>query len=1089
MAEKLIIPMIVLARNLKRPLQVPALNPNYKTALNSYLGKDSAPGAFNENILLESGVHLHFILPSALKHGTEAENANGEKVFDYTAVPDRFIVTRMLEKGGKVETECSIVESNFYSLNAAYAGSVTIPKFDDLRARHRYRYMGRCYNAKAGAPALTEEDGYFEKITAVGAGDPMFCAYYPSCKSVFGFYDNLDGVPPGSVLSYFVAGVYSNAANDIFHNVKTPDDMKTALSKYDLSADTGGAVCNSSVLFGAAAGIDISKESPVPLGEINIGVGKSSGEALSAVIKEIYYKNDAGMERFLTSVQYDTASEAAQPDGNFKIDDDIHFRGFTRTDSLENTYSLRLAKDMAKKELPLLSREYSDLVKLEHEIGKLRRELEYNRNSLYYLWEIYEGASSAREKQIIEIINPVISKITELRSLIYNKIADAATKRGKFQVMLKEHKAELELLQAQPFYYPADPVVMLFGEGMNRTYAFGEDGRFEADDSLYCLVKPLTCNIPNGELASYFKALSILPGLCENYKDLAVTALLLDSFNILPKLKLEPKINEKYSPVMINGNTLEAVTLLMHWETEFYPDYVGSNPENSVFKCGNTDYEYLGERMGGKKNCSGVTVLTPHGIYNLQDKLKKYLEYTNSPEAEALTEKIRDLAAVSQNLGGFNLSLTALKYSIQYPVDIDAKDSFSKKIAECIAPEETEFYEPKAERLAVCGNTQIFPLREGFFNISKLAITTTFGESRKIIDTNLDFKGTKFFSENLYPVKDSYCFFPLALTSRVRLSAYFAAAFSNTAVSSPLPGASPVIGIFMPDVLNRNLNVFSNLGESIGIMKTSYRVIGGKKRAVGRFVKSPLAPAEIDWRITDFISELNADSTAFEEVMAAIDEKLNLTLPLSQNNFIYGRALVLAEVSAELEFFGGCEWSKLDADIGKFNDIGLSEQKFNVYFGDKNRALDGVCCGFYNGFSKGFTAFGAENEKNSYLNAKPFSVSAKDGVKNVTLFFDPMLKVTINTGILPAAQIEIHAEHTDFSGLELMSAELNTVISTENEAELPDFTRGAVFKRYYPVLKGKSVNYEKLAIINPPAEIENAGKTIITDGLLIETDG
>lgn len=40
MADKMVIPMIVLARYLESPLLVPVLDPNYKTALRSYLGKD-----------------------------------------------------------------------------------------------------------------------------------------------------------------------------------------------------------------------------------------------------------------------------------------------------------------------------------------------------------------------------------------------------------------------------------------------------------------------------------------------------------------------------------------------------------------------------------------------------------------------------------------------------------------------------------------------------------------------------------------------------------------------------------------------------------------------------------------------------------------------------------------------------------------------------------------------------------------------------------------------------------------------------------------------------------------------------------------
>ena len=81
----------------------------------------------------------------------------------------------------------------------------------------------------------------------------MFSAYYPSCSSVFGFYDDLEGVPSDAVLTYFVLGYYSNSANDILNGVKTIDDMKIVLEKYHLSvSDEKMTACNTSVLFDLA---------------------------------------------------------------------------------------------------------------------------------------------------------------------------------------------------------------------------------------------------------------------------------------------------------------------------------------------------------------------------------------------------------------------------------------------------------------------------------------------------------------------------------------------------------------------------------------------------------------------------------------------------------------------------------------------------------------------------------------------------------------------------------------------------------------------------------------------------------------------
>lgn len=1087
MADKIVIPMIVLAHHLKNPLPVPVINPNYKTVLKSYLGKDGTPAAFNTNLLLKKGVHLHFILPSVFKKGQETTDERGGKTIEYPAVPDRYIVTRMYVKNSKIRTDCHIVESNFCSLDDTYSDSITIPKFDDLRTRRRFRYMGRSYSAMQPVPDPVGESGYLDKITAMGAGDPMFSAYYPSCSSVFGFYDSLEGVPADAVLTYVVMGLYSDPANDIFHGVTSADNMKEILANYNLSVVDGTVVCQSCMLLGVVGGIDLTKEHPVPVGEINIGIGKSSAEALSAIISEKYYKGKEGMERLLTSIQYDTADEAMQPDGNFKIDDDIHYRGFSRIDPIEKSYAIKLSKDLKKTDAKEMERQYFDLIFKEREIGRKRRLLEYKKNSLYYLWEIYEGASTERAKEIIGYMEPLMEEIGNLRKEICAGITNADVKKSALERLFSENEGEMDGTSCEPFYLPKDPAVMLFGEGMNRTYAFGEDGRFEDDNTLSCLTKPLTADITEDKILECFADLSYISGLWDEYREYLVSAVLLDTVNLQQELDMHPVISDKVSPIVYNGDPTEQVMLLMQWESVFFPDYTDADPKESVLLYGDTDYVYQGARSEHGIHSEGVAVLTPHGVYNLQDKLKKYLAcHSDSKEIAMLAGQIKDLAAISQSLGGFSIDLCALAYAYQFPIDIDPKDEYSQKVADCISPAETRFYEPAAERLAVRDNSQIFPLREGYFGLSKLAIVSTFGEQRKIIDDELAFKGKRYISENLQPVRDNLCFFPLMLTSAVRLLTYFVTAHDRAVISTPFPGASPVIGIFLPDMLNRNLNVFSGDSVSIGVLKTAYRKIDGKKTAVGRFIKSPDAPATIDPRIGKLIAVLTQDNSAFAEVMEAIDTKLNTTLPLSQNHFIFGRALVLAEVAVELEYYGAPEWSKKNEDIGRFDDVGLSKQEFPVMFGDRNRTTDGVCCGFTQDFTKGFAAFGMERQNAKYLNAPPFVINGSEGVKHVALLFDPMLKVTVNTGILPVKQLEICGEHVDFSEYELCAAELNTVISQQTQAQLPDFAKGKDYSIFYPKDADSGVVYEELKISNTAVSIGEIGETMVTDGMIVE---
>ena len=92
----LIIPMKVLVYRVKSDQDnVIALNPNSYT---STLIKNPTP--FNKNIHLPPGIHLHFILPSTFRHGEAVSDKYGHKSIKYPHVPDKFIVTRILDKDG-----------------------------------------------------------------------------------------------------------------------------------------------------------------------------------------------------------------------------------------------------------------------------------------------------------------------------------------------------------------------------------------------------------------------------------------------------------------------------------------------------------------------------------------------------------------------------------------------------------------------------------------------------------------------------------------------------------------------------------------------------------------------------------------------------------------------------------------------------------------------------------------------------------------------------------------------------------------------------------------------------------------------------
>ncbi|WP_024858990.1 hypothetical protein [Ruminococcus albus] len=1083
MAEKklsgIIIPMTVLAYRVQNGSKnVPALAPSYKEAYHADLGKDVSPQAFNANVELQEGLHLHFVLPSAFKHGTEKTNDDGSRTFEYPLVPDRYIVTRMYtdKKTGMIVNDCNIVESNFCSMESGDIKSITIPFYgqDDTL---EYRYLGRQYTGFEEPPAINADDGYISDLCGVGAGDPVFNAYYPSCRSVFGYYDDLDGVPSDAVLTYSVIGYYSDAENDPFSAVRNEKEMKDLLEAMQLKAEDE-SICNSCLLFGEVCKVDLSEKAPLPENEINAGIGKTSAEALSAVISSKYTEKD--LERILTMIQYDMVDERDQIDGNFKVDDTIHSYGFNAADPIETAFEIVFDKDAELEDTPDVLAEYSELALMKHRFGKSRRLLEYKKNELYYLWEMYKKNSTS--EVITGRINTAVDEINKLRNEIIQYKRDLDAKLFTFQSKIDNDKVRIEDVPTKPFYSPKDPALMLFGKGISRTYAFGEDGRFEDDNTLYCLTSPLSCDDTEHikELISSKVFNSVID--TESYLGLLVMTVLLDNDS-------DPAGTcggRKYSQVMVNREPYEEVSLFMEWESVFFNDYTDSTPSKSAFDYENTDYTYDGEKTQNYRLCMGTSVLTPYGVCNLENKLKKYIDDNfdakDKDDIKDILDKIHDIPALSQSLGGFTINMAALKYVFQLPMD--TTDDLTKKVHDCLYMKNPEYYEPDPERRAVIDDTDVVPLREGFLDLRKLSIVSTFGNRRKIIEDDKLVSGTEYISENLYPVVDDCCFLPLALTTPARLSPRFVSAINEAYPSCTLPISSPIIGIITPDILNRNLNIFDNEGDLIGIIKRVYR----NKKVEGRFREAAGYTKPIDRRITDFIKMVapdNKDSSCFIELVDLIEKKLDDTIPMYQSDFIFGRVLVLADMDIVLEYYGGTEYSKNSGGPDANDDKGLMEQGFPVMIGDIERVSDGVVCGFYDGFGKAFAPFGYDTSNNKVINAAYPTVSGEKNAK-VTLLLDPSLKVTVSTGFLPVEQVQINASHTDLTGMDLMSAEMDMLVSEKDHIQTPDFTKGEKFVRKYPVLENDTSGYKELEVVKAVPAIGTVEKTIITDGLIVK---
>lgn len=1035
--KNLIIPFVIkahIANNIYADtLKIPRWSPDYTKVYNSALGSSITPHAFTEyQRCLKAGVHLHFILPDAFKHGTVKE---GEYVFP--TVPNRYVITRMYEADGNIQVKCFIVESDF--LRSALDPDeddedyTVIPYLDG--SSHPYRFMGRRYESDQ----IPEPGEYLPRLTALGGGDPMFAAYYPTCRSVFGWYDDLHDVPDICNLTYFVLGYFGNKQDDPFANVKNAEDFAAILVENCFTTDSGSDFCDNCVLFGEAINIEWKgakyyyEDMNPPNGSIDVSFGATSAEAMSAVLAQKTLEHTIrsdNLEYHLTQLQYDLLKQQNQIDGNFKIDDEIYKRTFSEVDPMEVYDELKQKEDTTSGQMPDLSNYYK-LRCLQRESGRMNRKLSFTRKKLYYAWENYIRRSEAHTTDASKALDEIHTLIDEISSegglIAQNNELNAQIAQMR-QTVYSSLPPEYELCTqtAPPFIIPKDPVVMVSGDGVVNSYSSGNSG---TDDLVYCQTMTQTSSevsidqvlevcrglptvfLPFDYLSFLYQAVLNSPSLMEQFGDFTITG--------------------KISSLAVNAQPLALSQLFMDWQADYSCADDHATLDKWKLEYGKMNYTFYGDNISICTSVNGRIPLTPHAVYTLADHLNRY-----QTEFPGVYDNIRDLPFISQELSGFTDALTGLRQVFQLPVTYDTRD-ISKEVEKYV----------ENQRLSV-NDSDLFPLRGGYIALSKLNIIGTFGQKQAVVQNGIYNKAKAYFPFYM-PVSKSGAMglFPLVFNSETRLTAEFipdGMYEKNLGVSAPYinegTDGSPICAIILPELLNNRLILYNENGEYAGMLKTVFR--NGKRKNL--YIAPSTAPV-LNTVLKCFIDGVTQNSNALPSLISLIQDTLDKTVRTCESDFIWGVPLVLAQLCVRFEFFGGSEYAKKWDDFGKYDDKGAQALNIPLKFGNIARVSDGTV-GVYeeNNFSVFHALWGAdESVYNGYVTTEAPVISANDGDKRFIALMVPNSDLNIETGLLPVVTARIDAMYTSILEKLIPSVEINPILADVQKIRLPisnDFT-------------------------------------------------
>ena len=526
---------------------------NFKMLEHTTLGDQMQAVPLSGGKPLESGIHLHWILPDSFTHGVR--NAEADEVF-YPAVPDRWLVTRIVTREeNRIEIFTSsksfLVESNalLKKVSEQNRGSSTFPvrKQDFMD----YAYLGRSGELEG----MGEAEAYLERLTAAGYGEPTFSAYYQGCRNVFGFYDDLEDVEEGQI-TYQVSGWYSHPQQDPLYGISSEEEFEKKLTElyWKIAKDTNKEgvpesspeekteFCSATLCHGTICGMNWGGkgreyDNGIPADNPRVAIGHSSQEAFAALLADT---EEAGeKEERIAGIFLGSQMEKwLKQDGILESEEKLHENTFDALYS-EDKWMLKKKSGQNKEEEPCklsweLACKLDELNKTMRLGYGLEAELLEKEKELYFNWYKYT-ADKKKEKGWLKEMKAgaeAIQSLLKERKALQGKLLDL--KRSILETVLYEKdnrlirvldEYELKACPKERYFMPGEPVLLFAGAGMENTYNQSRDMGLTEDGKQLCrmshqIIRQFQVNIekyhmqetiPLEFLSSYIAKGSLLP--------------------------------------------------------------------------------------------------------------------------------------------------------------------------------------------------------------------------------------------------------------------------------------------------------------------------------------------------------------------------------------------------------------------------------------------------------------------------------------------------------------------------------------------------------------------------------------------------
>jgi len=259
--------------------------------LGYYLEKKATEGPDDDATgeIMPKGMHLHWILPDALRKG---KIKNNESAITFPAAPNRWLIVRMDEDQ---QFRSWVLESDHLNSDEeARLNWINNPTVKvggkEVTALEAIAIGNVVPLADWTEPGKGEVD-----LTVVAPGNPDFAASYMTCRNVFGFYDDMKTdkggyIAEGTRLTYQVYGWYADGEHTLLEGVDKIEQLAGRLKELGWvikDADTLTVVPDNIVFHAMSQSVLWSSkpDSNIPsTSTIDIGIGNTTSEALASLL-------------------------------------------------------------------------------------------------------------------------------------------------------------------------------------------------------------------------------------------------------------------------------------------------------------------------------------------------------------------------------------------------------------------------------------------------------------------------------------------------------------------------------------------------------------------------------------------------------------------------------------------------------------------------------------------------------------------------------------------------------------------------------------------------------------------------------------